>query len=291
MTTRTVVHMSSAPSRRRLAAVLVGISGFFALAGVVHAREGVAVQAAVDGHELARSSPSRPVPLQGDDPVLMNVRAINGSSSDIVVRSVRLQGRVIGLTMFSYEARVDRTVAAGQTAEIEYEIELVDLARQAVGLIPARVELLDEDRKVLATQRFESDVDGSPRSVYGLFGIVVAAITGLLFVSAIVRLVSHTLPDNRWKRGMRFGVVGLGAGLTITFTLSAFGILFPAPGLWISLLLIGGVGMFVLGYLTPGPDEPRAEPEPDGDADDDRAALAAGRETLEDLSPPRSRRS
>jgi hypothetical protein len=271
--------MSCAPLLRKVAAVVIAVTAFLAASGVADARDGVAVQAAIDGHELARSTPSRPVPLQGKEPVLVSARVVNGSSADIVVRSVRLQGRVIGLTMFSYEARVDRSVAAGQTEDIAYEIELIDLARQAVGLIPARVELLDEDRKVLATQRFESDVDGSPRSVYGLFGLIVAAITAVLFLGAIVRLVAHRLPDNRWKRGVRFGVVGLGAGLTITFTLSAFGVLFPAPGLWVSLLAFGGIGMFVLGYLTPAPEDPDLEPDPG--AERTRAAAHAGREPID----------
>jgi hypothetical protein len=250
---------------RRLAGVLAGATGILLIAGApVSARDNVEVRATIDGHDLARSSANRPVPLQDDRPAVMNVRVINGSGSPVLVRSVRVQGRVIGLTMFSYEARVDRQVAPGATDELTYEIDLVDLSRQAIGFIPARIQLLDAHRKVLSTQRFESDVQGSARSVYGLFGVVIAAITGVLFVSAVGRLVAHRLPANRWKRGTRFGVVGLGAGLTITFTLSAFSILFPSPGLWVTLLAVGGIGMFAFGYVTPGPD--------DGDyaRDDDR---------------------
>jgi hypothetical protein len=244
-----------------IVALLLGLGGPASAAG------GVDVQATVDNHELATASPNHPVPLQDDQPAVMNVRVRNDSAADVLVRSVRLQGRVIGLTMFSYEARVDLRVAPSATEEVTYEIELVDLSRQAVGLIPARVELLDAKRHVLATQRFESDVDGSARSVYGLFGLVVAGITIVLFVSALARLAAHRLPANRWKRALRFAVVGLGFGLTITFTLSAFGILFPSPGLWVTLLLLGGGGMLVFGYLTPNPD--------DLALDDDRAGERA----------------
>lgn len=248
--------MTHVPPVRRSLACAAAIAGLLvAVGGPASARDGIAVRAMVDNHDLARSSPNRPIPLQDERPAVMNIEVTNGSGTDILVRSVRLQGRVIGLTMFSYEARVDLRVAPSATEEVTYELELVDLSRQAVGLIPARVELLDASRDVLATQRFESDVDGSARSVYGLFGMIVAAITVVLFVSALVRLANHRLPANRWKRGTRFGVVGLGAGLTITFTLSAFGILFPSAGLWVTLLLLGGVGMFGFGYLTPNPDD------------------------------------
>jgi hypothetical protein len=240
----------------RALAVCAAVTGLLVAFGApASARDGIEVLATVDNHDLARSSPNRPVPLQDRRPAVINVKVTNGSAREILVRSVRLQGVVIGLTMFSYEARVDLRVPASRTEEVTYEIELVDLSRQAVGLIPARVELLDGERDVLATQNFESDVDGSARSVYGLFGLVIAAITAVLLVSGLVRLAGNRLPANRWKRGARFGVVGLGAGLTVTFTLSAFGILFPTPGLWTVLLLVGGVAMLAFGYVTPDPGD------------------------------------
>lgn len=257
----------------RSLAVCAAVTGLLAgLGGPAAAREDIEVTATIDDHELARSSPNRPVPLQDERPAVMNVRVTNGSGRDILVRSVRMQGRVIGLTMFSYEARVDLRVPAGATEELAYEIELVDLSRQAVGLIPARVELLDAERDVLATQKFESDVAGSARSVYGLFGMIIAAITVVLFASALVRLAAHRLPANRWKRGVRFGIVGVGAGLTITFTLSAFGILFPSPGLWMTLLLIGAVAMFAFGYVTPGPGDDPLDDEADAGREFDDAS-------------------
>ena len=263
-------HMQSV---KRSLAVFAAVTGLLAgLGGPAAARDGIEVLATVDNHDLARSSPNRPVPLQDERPAVMTVSVTNGSGSEILVRSVRLKGRVIGLTMFSYEARVDLRVPASATDEVTYEIELVDLSRQAVGLIPARVELLDADRDVLATQTFESDVDGSARSVYGLFGLIIAAITAVLFASALVRLAGHLLPANRWKRGVRFGVVGLGFGLTITFTLSAFGILFPSPGLWITLLLIGGLAMFAFGYVTPDPGDQPMEDEDSAERELDRAS-------------------
>jgi hypothetical protein len=239
----------------------MGLGSAVTWGGPASATDGVRVSAAVDNQELAKSSVSRPAALQSARPAVMSVAVTNGSGSPILVRSVRLQGRVIGLTMFSYEARIDLPVQAGATETVTYEIELVDLSHQAVGYIPARVELLDAKRNVIATQHFASDVQGSARSVYGLFGLTIVALTGVLFASAVVRLAGHRLPANRWKRATRFGVVGLGAGLTITFTLSAFRLLFPAPGLWVTLLLVGGGGMFLFGYLTPTPDDLPPETE------------------------------
>ena len=68
-------------------------------------------------------------------------------------------------------------------------------------------------------------------------------------------MARHTLPQNRWLRGVRFLIPGFGVGLVLTFTLSVFNIFTPGTGRWLPLLILTSATGFALGYLTPAPVE------------------------------------
>lgn len=238
---------------RRLAAVVAVI---IALSGATPARAavpGVEVVATIDGHDLARAGENSPVRLHGGDPAIVTLRVTNAGLGEVFVRSVRLSGGVVGLTFFAYETQVDMRVPAGGSEERVYALNLIDLADQATGLLPGKLVLLDDRRKEVASRRFAADVDGSFGSVYGVFGLLVAAITAVLLVGSFLRLAAHRLSNNRWKRAVRFGTGGLGVGLTLVFTLSAVRVLLPSATGSLALVLVCGVCAFVLGYLTPSP--------------------------------------
>lgn len=243
-------HRSRALAAASLALAAAAPAGFAPPAG---AAGSVATHATIDGRGLAAATPHHPIDLRSDRPATVHVAVANAGDTDVVVRSVRLKGHAADLTLFAYETRVDLRVPAGGTGERDYALDLVDLSKQAVGLLPARLELLDEQRHVISSDGFSTRVGGSLMSVYGLFGICVAAITALVLGSALRRLATHQLPANRWKRGAAFGTAGLGLGLTLTFTLSALAILLPAPRQWTVLPAMFGAALFGVGYLTPSP--------------------------------------
>lgn len=222
----------------------------------------VRIDAKVNGRDVIGAAGNRPLRLRGDRPAIVEVDVFNHGSKPLKVRSIRLSGRVLGLTFFSYETRVDMEVAPGASDQRHYALDLNDLAGQANGLLPSRIAVLGQDRQELVGQPFVAEVDGSLGSVYGLFGLGVAAITALLLGGAIFRLATGRLPANRWKRGVRFGTAGLGLGLTATFSMSAMRILVPAPSRSLGLALGSGAVLFVLGYLSPTPER--------GDAGQDR---------------------
>jgi peptidoglycan/LPS O-acetylase OafA/YrhL len=101
--------------------------------------------------------------------------------------------------------------------------------------------------------------------VYGMFGLAVIVLTVLSLGGALLALARHQLPENRWRRGLRFLTPGLGVGLFAVFTLSAMRVLVPRPGVWIPILLVTGGGAFLAGYLTPSPDD--EEENGDGELD------------------------
>jgi len=115
------------------------------------------------------------------------------------------------------------------------------------------VQVLDGQHDVLAQQTGVVDVRGSLRSVYGLFGLGVAFLTVLSLVGALMGLARQRLPDNRWRRGLRFLTPGLGFGLVINFTLSALRVFVPDTGRWLVIVAACALISFALGYLTPDP--------------------------------------
>jgi hypothetical protein len=248
--------------------LLVGV-----LAAPAGAAPPVGLHATINDRDLGTVNGSHPLKLSPDQTVIVKVDVTNNSAADIVVRSVNLNGRVIGLTFFSFETRIDLTVHPGATETRSFAVELVGLKGQADGLIPGRLDLLDRHRVPLASHSFPTDVRGSLRSVYGAFGVVVALITALLLLSALIRLAAGRLSVNRWSRGVRFGTAGIGLGLTLTFSLSALRLVLPNPADWVSILFISTVALFVVGYITPTPtiyygpededlDEPEFHPSP-----------------------------
>lgn len=242
--------------RGRRLAVAAGLLGLIAGPGTVPAgsQQAVTISATIDGRPLANADANSPITLRGDRPATIELMVRNGSVREVFIRSVRLDSRVVGLTFFAYETRVDMRVGPGASDDRRYILELVDLNEQAIGLLPARLALLDEERRTVAIREFSTDVDGSLGSIYGVFGILMAAITAVLLGSAVVRLAAGKLSANRWKRGTRFAVAGFGLGLTLTFTLSALRIFLPSPGLWLNVVLLSIALLFVVGYLTPTPE-------------------------------------
>lgn len=247
------------------------ILGLLLVAGLVWpaapagALDTVTVEAAIDGRPVSRSSEREPVRLRPRQPASLELRVTNTGPAPLQVRTVRLQGEVMGLTFFAYDTSVSFTVAPGTTEDRRFALDLIGLKGQATGLIRGSVALLDGTRRTIASEPMVVDVRGSLSSVYGMFGLAVIALTALSLGGALLALARHQLPENRWRRGLRFLTPGVGLGLFAVFTLSALRVLVPRPGVWIPILLVAGGGAFAAGYITPTPDD--EEDEGGGDMD------------------------
>lgn len=211
----------------------------------------IAFNASIDGRALDGSSVDDPIPLRAEDQITIRVAIENREEADLLVRGIRLDGQVLALTFFSYEARLDAVIPAGATETREFPVDLIDLGGQADGLIPSRLALLDADRQVLGSVAFPTDVRGSLLSVYGLFSLVVAAITIVLLTSAVIRLGTGRLSTDRWRQGARFGIPGLGVGLSAAFVLSSLRVTNPTPDTCTRFVVVGGAALFIAGYLAP----------------------------------------
>ncbi len=220
--------------------------------------------ATIDGNRVDYATPSAPIKLGASDQARIEVYLDNRGTSPIDVRSVRIDGRVIGMAFFSYTTRLDIALPAGEQTSRRFDIDITDLTRQATGQLPATVSLVGPDRKTVDDRDFTVDVAGSMFSVYGAFGLIVAGITAVVLAGLLVAIWRRQLPRNRWQRGVRFLPAGIGVGLVLTFTLSATRLLTPSATLWLPVLLICAGAAFMIGYLLPvGKDEPPPQPDPE----------------------------
>lgn len=237
---------------------------------------GVTWTALVNGAEVRASSPTQRIRLQGNGSASLAVRMQNTGTRPASVRYVRLQGSVLNLQFYVFTQRVDMSVPAGGTDKREVDIDLLDLGRQATGLIPSEVVLLDARGDEIDSKPFSADVQGRANSVYGTFGVAVGLITLTLMAGLLWRMIKGPMHRNRWRRAMSFAAPGLGLGFTLTFTMSVLRWATPAGGLWATLLLLGAMSGFAAGYLSPTPVQDDAEADPKQawlDPDSDRASV------------------
>jgi hypothetical protein len=205
----------------------------------------------IDGRRTEDVDRNAPMVLRPDSSPRVVIDLTNKGTGEVVVRAVRIDGRVIGLSFFSYSTRIDVTLPPGATTRREFDLDLDDLGSQAVGLIPARMQLVAGDRAVLDQVLFPVDVKGSALSVYAVFGLAVAGITLVLLAALLLAIARRRLPLNRWKRALVFLPVGAGLGMTLTFTLSAARLLTPNGPAWLSLVSGFALVAFVGGYFLP----------------------------------------
>jgi hypothetical protein len=227
----------------------------------------------VDGERVSRLAGQEPLKLDSARPTVVALALTNTSKKPVGVTYVRLTGTVMGMTFFNYSTEIHAILQPHEVLRRNIRLDLYDLTDQAVGRIPARLELLGSDRKVLDGYAFAVDVQGSLSSVYGVFGLAVAGMTIVLAASLLFAIVRRRLPQNRWQRAVRFLPVGVGTGLTLTFTFSATRQLTPSATAWGTLVLVMAAAAFTLGYVLPtGRDEDDDLADAEADAAVEKAA-------------------
>ncbi|MCL9762190.1 hypothetical protein [Frankia sp. AiPa1] len=203
-------------------------------------------------------------PLGPDDLVLnagtvarIVVGVKNLSRVAVPVDSVRLSGTVLGLTFFDYDTRLRTTVPASGSANWTVDLDIRDLDGRATGLVPVEVALRDADLHTVARQTGDANVHGSLFSIYGLFGVGLLVLMGLLWAVALLPLGRHAAPATWWLRGVRFVPAGCGVGLFGVFALSATRLLSPTTMVDIVLTLVTTAVCFAVGALMPWLNSPR----------------------------------
>ncbi len=246
----------------RLTGVAVALAAAAFLVGTAPAAaqgsdDPLTLTATLDGQDIAGHTmvitPRRPVQL--------SVTVTNNAATPAHVRSIRLSGSALALTFFAYDTTLPFDVGPHTRVVRTFGLDLADLDGQAIGLLPASVQLFDVDRHELVAVDTVTDVRGSILSVYGVFGIAVLLLTVAAWAACLLALARHRLPANRWRRALRFMPAGFGTGLVAVVTLSVLRMIPPAPSVEIPIIVGTTAIGLILGYLTPHPLPPIAEPE------------------------------
>jgi hypothetical protein len=245
------------PHLIRLVAAAIGL-GALAVTGLGMSAAGatpdVAFSAVVGGQPVLLSTDAHPAQINPKHPTPIRITVKNRDSTSLHVATVRLEGEVLDLPLFSYDTAVGLVVPPGKTKSLLFYVNMTGIGSQATGLVGSTITLLSPDGAVITSQPLITHVHGELHSLYGLFGLAVLLLTASSFLFALLALVRHTLPANRWLRGLRFLIPGFGVGLVLTFTFSALDIFTPGTGHWLPLLVVTSLTGFALGYLSPAPD-------------------------------------
>ena len=208
------------------------------------------VRSTIDDRALADASPGSPIRLDPQEVAVLTLDVENPGSAPAEIARVRLLGELLGLTFLTYDVRVGVVIEAGEQRSLEVPLDFFDLERQANGYLRASVRTYDAAGDQLSSEPLVLDVRGDVTSTLSLFA-------GLLFVLTVASAVRNvrdsmrgTLPANRFVRGLRFGLTGLGVGLVVSVAFSILRVFaLPAAG-WVPITLIATTAGFAFGYLA-----------------------------------------
>ncbi|MEX2551832.1 MAG: hypothetical protein WD627_02355, partial [Actinomycetota bacterium] len=106
---------------KRRAMALVAVAGILFLPAAAARAQTATIEARIEDQDVTRSSDDRPITLDPDSQQVIHVVVRNNGESPLPIRSIRLQGDVMGLTFFSYDTAVGMRVLPGRSDERRYE--------------------------------------------------------------------------------------------------------------------------------------------------------------------------
>ncbi len=208
----------------------------------------------------ARSRPSRSV-------------LTNDSDRSIDIQRVRVEGELLGLNFLTYDVRVRLTIAPGEVRAVDIPLDFFELERQASGYLRSFVRVYDDEGNRVGGVAFALDIRGNSTSMMVLFSLGLLAMTVTTAALNARDMRRGQLPEQRFARGIRFGVPGLGVGLMFSVAFSVLRI-FPLPAAgWVPLTVLPAIAGFVIGYVVIPASTETAEDPIDFDELDDEAVL------------------
>lgn len=244
--------------------------------------------ATVNNHDVGSSTPSEPIQLVPGEYVDVSLRVVNRGPRAIEVKHVEVTGRVLGLVFFNYVAAISLEVAPGTVGTVTFRPELSGLRGQATGLMRGDVAVTDAHENRLASTPMVSDVRGSLISVYGLFGLALLVLTALASLDAGIAIARQRLSENRLLRGLRLLTPGIGVGMLLLFTASAFRLWVPTTQVWLTIAALTAAAFFAAGYFSPTPSAGDEDDEFEDlmllETEDDTDSAAGDTESAGDLT-------
>jgi hypothetical protein len=261
---------------RRLAPVLLALTALLTACGGDAPAERLDVDASIDGRPLSDATARSPLRLDPTDDSELSLALTNTSDTAVEVHRVRLEGELLGLNFLTYDVRVSVPIAPGEQRSLTVPLDFFDLERQASGYLRAFVRTYDPGETRLSNDEFAVDIVGDATSTMNLFALLLLVLTAFSAIRNLRDTSTGRLPDNRFQRGLRFALTGLGVGLLVSVAFSILRI-FPLPATsWVPLVVIPTVAGFAFGYVaTGGARDAEPDDEPwDDDLDGEEIALS-----------------
>ncbi|TDQ01549.1 hypothetical protein [Labedaea rhizosphaerae] len=200
------------------------------------------------------------VSIDPDQPVSLLITAANNGQNPQHVRTIRFSGGVFGLSFFGYDTAMPFDVAPHELATRTLVLDLGDLRNQAIGLMPASVELLDQGGTSLGSADAVTDVRGSLLSLFGALGVVLLVFAAAAWTSGLRALGRREHQVTRgWAIG-RFLPAGIGTGLLAVVWLSIFRVVAPAPLPALGVVLGGVLISTIAASIAARPEPQEIEP-------------------------------
>ncbi|HEV7525796.1 MAG TPA: hypothetical protein VGP92_12575 [Acidimicrobiia bacterium] len=250
-------------------AALVAVAGMgfgttASAAGAANAPTGVKVIAATIGtRSLMQPTRANPVVINPKQSETLLITVRNDGSSSVAIRYLRLSGSLIGVRFVRYQASAKVDVAPGATKSIAVPGDFFDIDGVASGYISATMQVVDQNRKVLASQPFVADVQGKVASSVGLLLLQAFLFAAIGIVEIVVGLARRRLPRNRFVRALLFALTALSIVVTIVVAAAMSRVALFGASTWVPALLVATAIGFVLGYLSPGRLDRRDRETPD----------------------------
>jgi hypothetical protein len=249
---------------RRLSAGLISALALIALSGVSIGATGAAADsssaptrlkvtaASIGGRSLLLPTRDNPIVLNPKVKQQLSMTVENDGTDAVTVRYLRLTGRIMGVHFVRYQAEANLVVPAGTTRTISVLGDFFDVDGRSTGYMSATMQVVDEQRALLASTPFVADVSGKVVSSEGWLLLEVAVFGVVSLVEIVLGLRRRRLPRNRFVRAILFTLTAASIVISLTVAAATARVALFGASSWVpALLLASGIG-FVLGYLSPG---------------------------------------
>ncbi len=230
--------------------------------------------ATIGDRSLLSGTRSNPIVINPKVRQQLSMTVRNDGTSTVAIRYLRLTGSLLNVHFVRYQASANVDVAPEATKTISVPGDFFDVDGVATGYMNATMQVVDQQRSILASQAFVADVQGKVASSVGLLLLeaFVFAIVGLGEI--VIGLARRRLPWNRFMRAIFFALTAVSVVITIVVGAAMSRDALFGSSTWIPAVLIAALIGFVLGYLSPGQID-RSARDDDEDADIDLVAAEA----------------
>lgn len=234
-----------------LVVVAIGLMG----CGGESTSDEVVFEALLAGQSVGEASPSQPVELEPGQAADLTLLMTNTADRPLTVAHVRLEGELLGFIFLTYDTGIRELLQPGEERVVRFPIDFFDLEGQAHGLLRSRIVLFGEERQALGSTDLTVDARGGLGSTMIVFNLVLALFAVVSLAWNLYRSSLRRLPTSRPLRGLQFVHSGVALGLTLSVASSTLRLWPLATPVWLLVTALLGAAAFVVGLLSPGPDD------------------------------------